>query len=427
MTAKMVLALAAMSAAFAAFGNAGVFRGGGATPQVTKTSDVQMVEEEVTMVPLRGNYPVDTSVRNLDQMRFYCRFLLRNLTDREITLQVGFPLSGELIRSIESSGGNTTEIAARFGFVAGTRAETFPLRYAPYAAGNKFSNIFLWNMTFAPHEDVELFVSYTMGGYFGVGSTTKPGRMEDMVRKSRSFVVLTEGLMQGHNYITGTGGCWAGKIEKAVFRIYFGDFEEYLDRRGPFELSGNDIARANRKAERASELCTRMRLLTPSDGWEEKRDGRRVRLELALTPFEPAERDYIMLSYVWTAMPRDKAGFDDILCQVREEMDRSWAQRERFMKEDPEGYARRREVLDARKPYDDSVARNLADIVLEFYGVDTGNSDIQDFLDAQMWYPARNPPPLDPELKSYLERKAIPFPEAAWQVFLARKAAEAKP
>ena len=58
------------------FGNVGVFRGSGQTPMLEKTADIQMVEEEIIMFPRRGNYPVDTSCRNLDKMDFRCRFIL---------------------------------------------------------------------------------------------------------------------------------------------------------------------------------------------------------------------------------------------------------------------------------------------------------------------------------------------------------------
>ena len=71
------------------FGNAGVFRGSGQTPTMEKTDQIQMVEEEIIMIPHRGNYPVDTSCRNLDKMDFRCRFILRNLTDKKVVLPVG--------------------------------------------------------------------------------------------------------------------------------------------------------------------------------------------------------------------------------------------------------------------------------------------------------------------------------------------------
>ena len=79
------------------FGNAGVFRGSGQTPALGKTDQIQMVEEEIIMFPRRGDYPVDTSCRNLDKMDFRCRFILRNLSDKKVVIPVGFPLDTEKI------------------------------------------------------------------------------------------------------------------------------------------------------------------------------------------------------------------------------------------------------------------------------------------------------------------------------------------
>ena len=59
------------------FGNAGVFRGSGQTPTLEKTDQIQMVEEEIIMIPHRGNYPVDTSCRNLDKMDFRSALVIK--------------------------------------------------------------------------------------------------------------------------------------------------------------------------------------------------------------------------------------------------------------------------------------------------------------------------------------------------------------
>ena len=57
--------------------------------------------------------------------------------------------------------------------VTGTRNETFPVRFVPYDRERKFSNIFLWKMTFQPGEEVLLKVFYITGGYLGLGSTLR--------------------------------------------------------------------------------------------------------------------------------------------------------------------------------------------------------------------------------------------------------------
>ena len=63
---KKLLTLSLLFLVFiSCFGNAEVFRGSGQTPTLEKTDTIQMVEEEIIMIPRRGNYPVDTSCRNL--------------------------------------------------------------------------------------------------------------------------------------------------------------------------------------------------------------------------------------------------------------------------------------------------------------------------------------------------------------------------
>ena len=56
-------------------------------------------------------------------------------------------------------------------------------------------------------------------------------------------------------------------------------------------------------------------------------------------------------------------------------------------------------------PYTPAVERNLADAVLEFYGIRRNNPEIRDFLERQCWYPAE-PRPIDPALKKHLLKAA---------------------
>ena len=144
------------------FGNAGVFRGSGQTPVLEKSSEIQMVEELVEMRPRRGDYPVDTSGRNSDKMDFRCRFLLRNLSDKKVTILVGFPLDTQARLQDKNGAIDQSRIIGHYGFVAGTKDRTFPVRFVPWDKNHKFSKIFLWEMTFEPKQEIELSVSYTM-------------------------------------------------------------------------------------------------------------------------------------------------------------------------------------------------------------------------------------------------------------------------
>ena len=48
------------------------------------------------------------------------------------------------------------------------------------------------------------------------------------------------------------------------------------------------------------------------------------------------------------------------------------------------------------------VERNLADAVLEFYGIPRNNPDIKEFLELQCWYPVKNPPKIDEAYREFL-------------------------
>ena len=160
--------------AFPIFANVGVFRGNGQTPILSSTAQIQMVEEEIIIYPVRGNYPTDDSCAYPDQMRFVCRFLLRNLTDQKVTVPVGFPIDFQVFRADEKriKEANQVHHVAAFGFVAGTKEQTFPVRFCFEDKDKKFRNLFLWDMTFQPGEEIELHISYQTGGYYGLASTT---------------------------------------------------------------------------------------------------------------------------------------------------------------------------------------------------------------------------------------------------------------
>ncbi len=131
---------------------------------------------------------------------------------------------------------------ADFSFIAGTKEKTFPVRYVPFDKKKKFSNIFLWEMVFQPKQEVELFVCYTMPGYLGLATTQKGDQSwENILKlKHRDLENLEFAAGQGQMYVTETGKSWAGKIEKAMFRIVSFDFEEYLTKRGAFENPGEE-------------------------------------------------------------------------------------------------------------------------------------------------------------------------------------------
>jgi len=387
------------------FGNVGVFRGNGAAIQLDKSAEIQMVSEEVTMRPLRGDYPVDSSCRNLDPMQYHCVFVLRNLTDREVEIQTGFPVSLDVVYFRKPEEINQAEIVANFHFIAGTDRFTYPVRFEPWDKDKKFSNIFCWDMKFAPGETIKLTVCYTMGGYLGLGSTKKQPYDWDKKPQLPYLEYLSGMAMaEGHFYVTETGKSWAGQIEHAVFRLYLDDFEQYLDLRGTMDLPKRDQAIRNDRFLLLP-FGQRIRILEP-DNWQLKTDdkGRRKYLELEYAPYIPTPnlsgKTGISLMYIFTNIPKTAADFDTLLAFVKAAMDKAYQRGQTIRQQDPDLY---QENIRQYLPYTPEVERNLADAILEFYGIPTGNAAIRDWLPDQCFYPVSNPQPLDAGLRERLQ------------------------
>ena len=418
---KNLLSFALLLAAVALFANAGVFRGSGQTVVLDSTAQIQMAEEIVTMIPMRGNYPIDSSCRNLDPMKFHCVFKLRNLTDRAVTVPVGFPIASGALWFRDKTKINQTEVIANFSFIAGTKEKTFPVRYVPFDKKKKFSNIFLWEMTFQPKQEIELFVCYTMPGYLGLATTQKGDRpWENIFKlKHRYLENLEFAAGQGQMYVTETGKSWAGKIEKAVFRIVPFAFEEYLTKRGAFENPGEENnPREDIKIDLLKTAPMIRKWIPEYQQWKLVKDkqNRNLYLELVYTPFEPKSKaDNLQFFYVFPCIPVTMEQFDSLLAFIKKSMEKEYARREEMLKFWADAEKRKThpasQIKDAAAywqrvgPYTPAVERNLADAVLEFYGIRRNNPEIRDFLERQCWYPAE-PRPIDPALKKHLLKAA---------------------
>ena len=392
MAAKRMVAwavAAAMGAASGtALGNVGVFRGSGQTPVVEKTDAVQLVEEEVTMRPREGTHPIDLSASNSDPMDFECRFLLRNLTDEEVHLQVGFPLDAEDGGAWSAKEEDVAELVEEFRFSARTNGGACEVRFVPFDRDRKFSKLFLWDMSFAPREEVELAVEYRMGGYFGLGPCeTLTGEnpwtvLEDYENENWAAKLFFMGIAEGHFYVTGTASCWAGEVERAVFRYHPQEFEDYLRARSAFEESPEQ--RAGREESLADfdpgdswvllkpELPMVRNWLPNENEWTRVDDGDgRWHLEWSQAPFKPSVRAGIAFFYVAPPMPTA-----------------------------PEDAGRLVAIANALGVS----ARDICDICREFYGVETGNERIREFVRRQCWHDTQWRPGAPEGLLEALER-----------------------
>jgi hypothetical protein len=394
MKTPMIAFGAAMALASAAFANVGVFNGSGQTPIVEKTDAVQMVEEEVVMTPRKASGPVTTSCRNLDPMDYRCTFKLRNLKDEPVELQVGFPLDIESWRMPHGDADDMDSLPGKFGFSARCGEEKFAVRFVPEDKEERFSNLFLWTMKFAAREERTLSVSYTMEGYLGLYPTALDARFahkNDGTDVDRLLNGLFgTGIGEAHMYVTGTGSCWAGEIEKAVFKYYSQDFEAHLVQRGAYDETESErkerLSALKKKGASAKGLlkpdCRMVRSWNPSpDKWARVDDGKgRFHYELSHSPFHPTAGDSIVLGYVAPPMPTEPADVDivdELVCK--------------FAK--------------SRGGDEERLLRDAKDVVLEFYGEKTDNKRIAAFVSSQCWGAERCPSALSGELRKRLQKQ----------------------
>lgn len=369
--ASLIFAFSVISA----FANVGVFGGVGANIELVSNAEIQMVSEDVAIKLVPSEAPVTGSLNHLDEARYDCRFVMRNLSDKPEKVKMGFPISGGDNFMARGSG----DKIAKHEFKVWVNDKEVPATYSESTADKKFGNIFLWECEFAPKEEKQLRVSYKTFGYIGLGSLSRRELLGNSFDFPRALVLMDAALVQGYEYITLTGNSWSGKIENAKFTLNIGEFERYLQKRGylaedekRYKLSNGKHVVNDRNLLFRNGLTHRH--LSSSYHWKPSPDGES--LVAQLSPFEPKEN--IRIAYFFTIVPKDAEALQHLFNVAEKSFARS---KEEFSKEDK---------------------KLIADLILEFYGVKTDNKAVKKFLDAQVWYPPQNPPKLDDNLKSEL-------------------------
>ncbi len=225
---KKILAAAFLVLLFAADANAntGIFFGSGHTITLGKSEQVQLVSEDVTITPNCGWQPI------ADSVDYRCKFVLKNLTAKPVSIQVGFPLDSQFAR--EEKQPPATDLVLRYSFIARDDKTTYHVRFIPNDSEKKFSSVFLWDMAFDPAETRVLHVAYRLGMSQGVGTTNK-----DTMKKYEKpwHAALASCAVEHFYYVTETGKSWAGTIEHASFRVVIGSWEDCLQKR-PVQFDG---------------------------------------------------------------------------------------------------------------------------------------------------------------------------------------------
>ncbi len=382
-----------------AHGNTGVFNGFGQDVQLISSRDIQMVSEDILITPGHGKVMLEGKTNDVEKTDYICTFKLKNLSDRTVAIQVGFPLDSESLNPPYDAK-NLAQITNNYHFVVLDGEKSCPVRYSREDKYKKFKSIFLWDMAFAAGEGKELRITYTMPFSMGLGTTSKDWQNSEYTKWYGNFEFC---LSEGFGYVTETGKSWSGKIEHARFRIDLRAVEAFLNQRGlpedarPSAEEGkrfeegqkhldaglDEEARKRVKESRRAmreEQAARFPIDKPPifrdiapAGWKEDGDGSIVWDVKDYVPGKP-----IVVTYCYMlCMPQTKDDTKQLIAKI----------------------------FKNKLTNDD--AQDLEDIIKAFYGVKVDNPRIAGFLENQKWYPAVGQKKLPPGIIDTIEEAKV--------------------
>jgi hypothetical protein len=223
-------------------GNTGVFFGSGHSLKLIKSADVQMAAEDVLITPTCG------FSASRQWAEFRCRFVLKSLSSKAVTIQVGFPLDRELAGPPPRPSEDIDKVLD-YHFIARDAKDTYHVRYVGGDRDDKLAHIFLWDMDFSPNEEKTLHVSYILPMSFAATSTNKDALKAGFDKSVyvRPWQPRIESCFTFYFiYVTETGKSWVGPIEHATFRFMNKEFEKDL-RHFPDVLGSSSIEPAPEK------------------------------------------------------------------------------------------------------------------------------------------------------------------------------------
>jgi hypothetical protein len=345
--------------------DAGVFTGNGQNLRQISSKSIQLVNIDVSIVPGRGPFLFDGTVRGMDEVRYECKFVLRNLTGKAEDVQVGFPVDSQFAQEAEPKASAEPDLnwVLEYGFIALDEKSTYRVEFVrrkPGKGPNEFGAIFVWNMNFAPHETKTLQVHYHIPMSMGLVSTERNDNASSVAPTgSFSQELLVIAYLELAGYITSTGSSWAGNVERATFRAYTQPFEKYINRRGITEENKSDMS-----SEDAERFESGFPVLHPwwfreikPAGWKPIEGG----IQWEYQNFKPEEA--ITISYYQTQLPRSA---DEVNAFI-----------DRFLKGVQAGESIVNDLMSVRE------------LLLATYGKEPENPAVRAFASEQRWYAPR--------------------------------------
>ena len=324
----------------------GVFAGTGQNIRLTTNADVQMVSQDVSIVPGRGRFLFDGTVAGMDVVDYKCTFQLHNKSEYEVNLQVGFPLNSQFLRAPYPLTATTAELVASYKFLVQESELIYSIRYEKSTQTASFENVFLWDMTFAAYERKTLDVSYSLPISMALSRAFRDGAKSDYDKPWYSEMEAC--VVEHFGYVTETARSWKGNVESAKLTVHVKGFETYLNRRGTLERPTTDGKQGAYPILREPEV---FRAIVP-DGWTKDTNGS------LFWESKNSEPDVgVALIYHVLRIPRSDADTRTLL----------------------------RHLFKTKPTQDDIV--DLEDMIREYHGQKTENRRINAFLGNQIWYP----------------------------------------
>jgi len=346
-----------------ALGDAGVFTGNGQNLHQITSKTVQLVSIDVAIILGRGPFLFDGTVPGMDQAEYECTFVLRNLSDQNEDVQVGFPVDSQFARQSEGDSSNDSKRwVLEYAFIARDEKTTYHVQFVrrkPQSGPGEFASVFLWNMRLAPKEAKTLNVQYHIPMSMGLVPTTKDETHANPRTRALSQELLVIAQLEMAGYVTSTGSSWAGNVESATFTVITDPFEKYFNQRGLTEERPEDMT-PEEAAQLKSSFPVRhpwwFRQITPA-GWQKVRAGVQWRYK----DFKP--KDPIEIHYYMTELPQSQSEVDAFV--------------DRF--------------LNGLGPNESPVTElgHLKQILLATYGKEPDDEAARAFASEQLWYAPR--------------------------------------
>jgi hypothetical protein len=198
------------------------------------------------------------------------------------------------------------EWVSEYSFIARDEASTYHVEFVrrkPKEGPGEFTELFTWNMSFAPLETRTLAVQYRIPMTMGLISTRKDDNTHRLPAGPLEQELLNIGMEEVVGYITSTGSSWAGNVESAKFTVITEPFERYLDVRGMGEEpQGDNDEKQDEDAARDREAFPVrhpwwFRTISPA-GWKAVDRG----VQWTYKDYKP--KDSIVICYYMTEFPR---------------------------------------------------------------------------------------------------------------------------